>query len=281
MIRFTNSHRLVCSTLIVAAAATPLARGQVTEPPPYIDLLGVIRDFPPGSQHPDFTVAPPATPGGRSAMNVNIMLDADKKPAYVGNGRRVATEFRDSANNKIAWCAPVAPGDSPGTLSGSDDGGVTSAATFAGWFRDLPGINMSRPQVIRLDRNAAGVYIFDAQNFHPIDFLLLGNGVDEHNFYFTYEITASFVAEPGQFVTFTGDDDAWIFIDNRLIIDHGGIAANRRQHFTVDRLGLTPGQVYEWRFFWAERYQPQSQFRLETNIELMSTTSVATFNACD
>lgn len=270
------------SVVLAAAAIVPSFAAETAEPAPYIELLGVIRDFPPESQHPDFLINPSATPGARSARNISLQLDADKKPVYLGGGKRVNQEYRDAAGNKIAWCAPAAAGDQAGSLSGSDTGGIASASTFAQWFRDVPGMNMSRSWSIRLDRESSGAYVFDVNDFHPIDFQLLGNGPDEHNFYFTYEINCSFTAAPGQYLTFTGDDDCWIFVNNTLVIDHGGIAANRRQHFTLDRLGLTAGQSYEMRFFFAERCQPQSQFRLETNIgSLSSATTVAVMDACD
>lgn len=268
---------------VVAVGACALAlagSGNATSPPAYIELLGIIRDFPPESHHPDFLVNPSNT--GRSAKNIALLLDADKKPAYVGGGKRVNTEFRDAAGNKIAWCAPLAAGDQAGNFSSHDNGGIQSATTFAQWFRDVLGVNMSRSWSIRLDRQSDGMYVFDTANFNPIDYQLLGNGPDEHNFYFTYEIVCSFTSAPGQFISFTGDDDCWIFVDNRLAIDHGGIASNRRQCFTLDRLGLTTGQQYELRFFFAERCQPQSQFRIETNIgDLRSQSSVSALAACD
>ncbi len=290
MNRHTNRTLMCFAALALAGQAVnalPLAEtgpepiSESTDPAPYFDLLGVVRDFPPESHHPDFKINPSATPGARSAKNIALMLDADKKPVYVGGGRRVTTEFRDAAGNKIAWCAPVAPGDQTGNLSGSDNGGITSATTFSDWFRDKPGVNMSRAWSIRLERESNGVYVYDVNDFHPVDNQLLGNGPDEHNFYFTYEIDCTFIAQPGQFITFTGDDDCWIFVNNRLVIDHGGIAANRRQHFTLDRLGLTAGQAYEMKFFFAERYQPQSQFRLETNIGMHSYSEVAVSVSCD
>jgi len=264
------------------AEAGPEPTSESVEPADnYFELLGVVRDFPPESGHPDFKVNPSATPGARSAKNIALMLDADKKPVYVGGGRRINQEWRDAAGNKISWCAPAAPGDNTGSFSSSDNGGITNATTFAQWFRDVPGVNMSRAWSIRLERQSNGVFEYDVSDFHPVDNQLLGNGPDEHNFYFTYEIDCTFVAQPGQFVTFTGDDDCWIFVNNRLVIDHGGIVANRRQHFTFDRLGLTAGQTYELKFFFAERQQPQSQFRLETNVGLHSYNEVAVSVSCD
>ena len=56
---------------------------------------------------------------------------------------------------------------------------------------------MSRAWSIRLERESSGAFVFNTHDFHPIDYQLLGNGPDEHNFYFTFEIDCTFEAQPG------------------------------------------------------------------------------------
>jgi fibro-slime domain-containing protein len=259
----------------LGAAGCALLTGPAFAPPPQgggetIELVGVVRDFLASPGHADFEV----TPGngyGHYCGNVALQLDAQDKPVFTGGGFRVAQEWRDAHHNKISWnLYDPELGDSAGSHGPHDEGAITSAETFAQWFRDVPGLNLSGLHTITLTRDSSGVYSFLTNDFHPIDGALLGNGDDEHNFYFTYEIAADFTydASAGQMLRFKGDDDAWVFIDGRLVIDHGGIAGSREMYASFDRLGLTHGQDYRLHLFHAERHQPQSHFRLWTNVHL-------------
>ena len=172
-------------------------------------------------------------------------LDAENKPVYKpGNGSTITT---------------------------------TTEENFSQWFRDVAGVNQSVNHAITLtDPDGDGIYSFardidEAESFFPIDNLLWGNEGYDHNYHFTYEVESWFTYLPGtaaepRVFTFKGDDDVFVFIDGKKVIDIGGIHVQREQSVNLDTLGLTPGQKYDLRLFFAERNVVQSNFRIDTNL---------------
>lgn len=201
-----------------------------------IQLTGTIRDF--NDSHPDFQ-----SYLGTDYGIVLPDLGTDNKPVYAGQAGNPSTH-----------------GQGP----------------FDQWYRDVPGVNLSAPYAITLTKQAnSNVYTYQNSNFFPIDGQLFGNQGRSHNYHFTYELNTPFLYSGGELFTFTGDDDVFVFINNKLAMDLGGVHTPLTATVNLDQkaaeLGITPGNVYNMRVFFAERHTVLSSFRIDTTIDQFYT----------
>jgi fibro-slime domain-containing protein len=194
-------------------------------------LMATIRDF--RDDHPDMEKF-------RGVLRGIVAgdLGADKKPVYAATGPTAVTAGKDS---------------------------------FDQWYRDVDGVNMQLTTPLQLTPTQPGVFAFTSNQFFPADGLGFGNQGRMHNYHFTTELHATFKYRGGEIFTFTGDDDVFVFVNNKLAIDLGGI--HQAETGTIDfdaqstTLGITPGGVYPFDVFHAERRTTQSNFRVETSID--------------
>ena len=70
----------------------------------------------------------------------------------------------------------------------------------------------------------------------------------------------------GETFRFRGDDDVWVFIDGKRVIDLGGTHSAEDAQVALDTLSLARGRSYPLDFFFAERHTVDSNLLIETTI---------------
>ena len=126
--------------------------------------------------------------------------------------------------------------------SGSNTNGVTTTP----YFKD-PGVQASE--------NLTGQYT--NRNFN---FALVSEGE------FVYH------EEDNLFFDFEGDDDVYLFINNKLVMDIGGAHSIAKETVELNEykndLDLKDGEVYSFKFFYLERHGFGANMRINTNIRV-------------
>jgi fibro-slime domain-containing protein len=146
---------------------------------------------------------------------------------------------------------------------------TSNATNFNQWYNDsAKSITITTESLTFTETYAgSGIYVFDDQTFFPIDGKGYGNTPNQtHNFHFTMELHSTFTYTGAETFSFIGDDDLWVFINDKLVIDLGGVHGAANASVNLNTLGLTIGNTYAFDLFFAERNTTESHFKATTSI---------------
>jgi fibro-slime domain-containing protein len=223
------------------------------------ELKLVIRDFRlynanDATTNPDFENVP-ATPSPWPDPDiVTDTLGSDKKPVYKNVSAMTLTTHGKTA--------------------------------FDQWYRDVDGTNIRVDYPLLLTKGDDGTYSYDSnmsgvpyapgsdvKMFFPIDdgtkyATTFGQEGDAHNYSFTVEAHSKFTYQGGETFSYRGDDDVFVYINSKLVINLGGIHDPEMQTVKLDDLKLTKGKSYPLDFFFAERHKGGSNVLFTTTLKL-------------
>lgn len=237
---------------------------------------------------------------GRSQYNMDRLAEAIKDKSLFSNGKGTyddAKTWYDSLNKSASY----------NTVKGE----INTAYRYVYYyfnslFNDVSGLNTQDDKVINtitLNKDdKTSKYTFNSSKdepynilggFFPLDNKGFGNyGNSGHNFHFTLESHSKFWvgANDNLEFNFTGDDDVWVYVNGKLVIDLGGVHSAQSASFKInngtitryDSRGNTIGipiklSTERWvnfDFFYMERHTTESNLNIETNIQFKPNMTV-------
>jgi fibro-slime domain-containing protein len=231
---------------IMIASAAGVAASSVT-------LEATIRDF--TAAHPNFGEG---SPFQLVTGAVETTLGPDGKPVFAGpDGNRT----QDPVN-------------------------FTNADDFNEWFNDSDASTTSSYNMV-FDQDASGNFLFNTgapltfgdPTTNDFQVVSLGTGagpqffpLGDDTFFFTLQVAGYLTWENvADVFRVQSDDDLWMFINGKLVVDMGGVRAAYGTMFTgahLDSLGFAAGESHRFDLFFAERNREHSVLSISTNMTI-------------
>ena len=146
-----------------------------------------------------------------------------------------------------------------------------SMASFNQWYNDDATVNQTFPDHLTLTKSATSTYMFSSTSFFPLDsrgWVTAASNPEPkyngHNFSFTSELRYWFQYKGTEDLKFYGDDDVWVFINDKLALDLGGVHSQEsgEVNLATTSMGLVVGKTYEVVVLQAERHTTASNYEL-------------------
>jgi fibro-slime domain-containing protein len=264
-------------------------KGDVSAPPDTSWSKVIFYDYHSNKSSPEFE-SPPWGVGGTDPHTGMVRKNKMKFTAidagYFGLdsiGKPMAAATDDSVFYSCAvdrWFMPWFPHAPENAIVPRDMPGVPNDCTPVATANDTLFKNIrvydSLPFIHRTDMGS-NAYQFARtggpadSGFFWIDAKGFGLEGKSRNYSFCMEMHSRFELVPGMEFDFNGDDDVWLFIDNKLVMDLGGIHVALGQTIYFDDLGLPYYQTYPFDFFYCERQTVDSDIKIVTNVPLGKT----------